>query len=109
MGSGNVVEITDSNFESEVLKSDKLTLVDFWAPWCGPCKVISPLVEELANDYEGKVKFTKLNVDDNPNTASSYGIRGIPTIIFYKNGEVVDQVVGAVPKSELEKVISKEI
>ncbi len=109
MASGNVVEITDSNFESEVLKSDKLTLVDFWAPWCGPCKVIGPLVEELANDYEGKVKFTKLNVDDNPNTASTYGIRGIPTIIFYKNGEVVDQVVGAVPKSELEKVISKEI
>jgi len=109
MASGNVVEITDSNFESEVLKSDKLTLVDFWAPWCGPCKVIAPLVEELANDYEGKVKFTKLNVDDNPNTATTYGIRGIPTIIFYKNGEVVEQVVGAVPKSELEKVITKEI
>ena len=109
MASGNVVEITDSNFESEVLKSDKLTLVDFWAPWCGPCKIIGPLMEELANDYEGKVKFTKLNVDDNPNTATTYGIRGIPTIIFYKNGEVVEQVVGAVPKSELEKVITKEI
>ena len=109
MGSGSVMEITDSSFESEVLKSDKLTLVDFWAPWCGPCKIISPLVEELANDYDGKVKCTKLNVDDNPNTASTYGIRGIPTIIFYKNGEVVDQVIGAVPKSELEKVISKEL
>lgn len=109
MASGNVVEITDSNFESEVLKSDKLTLVDFWAPWCGPCKIIGPIMEELANDYEGKVKFTKLNVDDNPNTASAYGIRGIPTVIFYKNGEVIEQVVGAVPKSELEKVITKEI
>jgi thioredoxin 1 len=107
MTTGNVVEITDSNFESEVLKSEKLTLVDFWAPWCGPCKIIGPIMEELSNDYEGKVKFTKLNVDDNPNTATTYGIRGIPTVIFYKNGEVVDQVIGAVPKSELEKVISK--
>ncbi len=105
MASPNLVEINDSSFETEVLKSDKLTLVDFWAPWCNPCKIIAPIIEELAKTYEGKVKFTKLNVDDNPMTASTYGIRGIPTIIFYKNGEVLNQIVGAIPKSELEKAI----
>jgi len=105
----SVMEINDSNFDQEVMKSDKLTLVDFWAPWCGPCKMIAPVMDELSKDYDGKVKFTKLNVDDNPSTASSFGIRGIPTIVFVKNGEVVDQVVGAVPKSELEKAINASL
>ena len=105
----SVMEINDSNFDQEVMKSDKLTLVDFWAPWCGPCKMIGPVMDELSKDYDGKVKFTKVNVDDNPSTASSFGIRGIPTIVFVKNGEVVDQVVGAVPKSELEKAIKESI
>jgi len=105
----SVMEINDSNFDQEVMKSDKLTLVDFWAPWCGPCRMIAPVMDELSKDYDGKVKFTKVNVDDNPSTASTFGIRGIPTIVFVKNGEVVDQVVGAVPKSELEKAINSSL
>jgi thioredoxin 1 len=109
MASDKVKEVNDTSFDNEVIKSDKLTLVDFWAPWCMPCKAIAPVIEELAVAYDGKVKFTKLNVDDNPTTASSYGIRGIPTIIFYKNGQVVDQVVGAVPKAEIEKTIGKSL
>src|SRR4030042_4392509 len=109
MASDKVKEISDGNFGDEVIKSDKLTLVDFWAPWCMPCKAIAPVIEELASTYDGKVKFTKLNVDDNPMTASSYGVRGIPTIILYKDGKVVDQVVGAVPRAELEKTIGKSL
>jgi thioredoxin 1 len=103
------MEISDSNFDQEVLKSDMLTLVDFWAPWCGPCRMIAPVMDELSKEYDGKVKFTKMNVDENPSTASSFGIRGIPTVVFIKNGEVVDQVIGAVPKSEFEKVINKSL
>ncbi len=109
MASDKVLEVSDKSFNDEVIKSDKLTVVDFWAPWCMPCKAIAPVIEELAATYDGKVKFTKLNVDDNPMTASSFGIRGIPTIILYKNGQVVDQVVGAVPKAELEKTIGKSL
>jgi thioredoxin 1 len=109
MASDKVKEINDTSFDQEVIKSDKLTLVDFWAPWCMPCKAIAPVIEELAATYDGKVKFTKLNVDDNPMTASSYGIRGIPTIILYKDGKVVEQVVGAVPKAELEKTIGRSL
>ncbi len=109
MASDKVKEISDNSFDQEVIKSDKLTLVDFWAPWCMPCKAIAPVIEELAATYDGKVKFTKLNVDDNPMTASSYGIRGIPTIILYKDGKVVEQVVGAVPKAELEKTIGRSL
>jgi thioredoxin 1 len=109
MASDKVHEISDNTFKDEVINSDKLTLVDFWAPWCSPCKAIAPVIEELASTYEGKVKFTKLNVDDNPMTASSYGIRGIPTMILFKNGSIVDQVIGAVPKTELEKVIGKSL
>lgn len=109
MASDKVKEISDSNFSDEVINSDKLTLVDFWAPWCMPCKAIAPVIDELAAAYDGKVKFTKINVDDNPMTASSYGVRGIPTIILYKGGKVVDQVVGAVPKAELEKAIGKSL
>lgn len=109
MASNNVLEINDDSFDSEVLKSDKLTLVDFWAPWCGPCKIIGPIIDELAAEYEGKVKFAKLNVDDNPSTASNYGVRGIPTMILFKNGEPKDQIVGAVPKTHLEKAINESL
>ncbi len=109
MASDKVKEISDTSFKKEVIDSDKLTLVDFWAPWCMPCKAIAPVIEELASTYDGKVKFAKLNVDDNPATASSYGVRGIPTMILFKNGSVVDQIVGAVPKAELEKAIGKSL
>ncbi|MBN1571722.1 MAG: thioredoxin [Deltaproteobacteria bacterium] len=109
MASNNVLEINDDSFDSEVLKSDKLTLVDFWAPWCGPCKIIGPIIDELAAEYEGKVKFAKLNVDDNPSTASNYGVRGIPTMILFKDGEPKDQIVGAVPKNHLEKAINDSL
>lgn len=109
MASDNVLVINDDSFDSEVLKSDKLTLVDFWAPWCGPCKIIGPVIDELAVEYDGKVKFAKLNVDDNPGTAASYGVRGIPTMILFKDGEAKDQIVGAVPKTELEKAINESL
>ncbi|MFP4024078.1 MAG: thioredoxin [Thiohalospira sp.] len=96
------LEVNDSNFEEVVLKSDKPVIVDFWAEWCGPCRMIGPIVEELSEDYKGQVVCTKLDVDSNPGVASKYGIRNIPTILFFKNGEIVDKQVGAVPKSNLE-------
>jgi thioredoxin 1 len=93
------LEITDANFESEVLKSDKPVLIDFWAVWCGPCKLIAPTVEEVSNEYQGKFKVGKMDIDNNPNVAMKYGIRSIPTLLIFKDGKVVDQIVGAVPKN----------
>jgi len=103
----DILEIGDSSFESEVLQSDKPVLVDFWAPWCGPCRAIGPIVEELAKDFSDKVKFTKCNVDENPTTPTKYGIKSIPTLIFFKDGEIQDKVIGIVAKSRLEEMISK--
>jgi thioredoxin 1 len=96
-------EVSDSNFEQEVLKAAKPVLVDFWAPWCGPCRMVAPIVEELAQEYDGKVDFVKLNTDDNPNTAVKYGIRSIPTLLVFKGGEPVGQIVGFRPKSDLKQ------
>ena len=101
------VEINDGNFENEVLKSDLLFLVDFWAPWCGPCHMVTPIVEEIGNDYEGKLKVGKLNVDENSQTAGQYGIMSIPSVLFFKEGKVVDQIVGAVPKQHFVEKIDK--
>ena len=95
------VEITDANFESLVKNSDKLVLVDFWAEWCGPCRMVGPIVEELSKEYEGKAVIGKINVDNNPNVSMEFGVRNIPTILFFKNGKVVDKQVGAVPKAQL--------
>jgi len=101
--------VSDATFESEVLKSDKLVLVDFWAPWCGPCRMIAPIIEELANDYEGKVVVAKMNVDDNPKTSMQFGIRSIPTLLIFKNGKVVDQIIGAVPRGVIESKLKSQL
>lgn len=95
------IEVTDSNFEELILNSDKPALIDFWAEWCGPCRMIGPIVEEMSSEYDGKAVIAKLNVDENPEVCSKYGIRNIPTILFFKGGEVADKQVGAVPKNTL--------
>ena len=109
MASEAILEISDSNFESEVVNSDVPVLVDFWAPWCGPCRAIAPLVEEISSSYAGKIKVGKMNVDDNQATTMKFGIRSIPTIIMFKGGEAVDQIIGAVPKAEIERVVEKSL
>jgi thioredoxin 1 len=102
----NITNVSDATFESEVLKASVPVLIDFWAPWCGPCRAIAPIVEDLAREYAGKLKVVKMNVDDNPRTPTQYGVRGIPNLIVFKNGEVQQQIVGAVPKAHLVKAIS---
>lgn len=109
MAEEGLFRATDGNFDPEILKSDVPAMVDFWAPWCGPCKVIAPVIEELAKEYEGRVKVAKMNVDENPATPSRYGIRGIPTVIIFKDGQIFDQIVGAVSKSKVEDMIKKAL
>jgi len=106
---GKTIEITDATFDKEILKSDKPALIDFWAPWCGPCRAVAPIVEELAGEYEGRVKVAKMNVDENQNTPAQYGIRGIPTLLLFKGGQLVGQIVGAQPKSKFVEAIQKAL
>ncbi|HDK82032.1 MAG TPA: thioredoxin [Nitrospirae bacterium] len=103
--SEGVTNVTQDSWDAEVLQSPDLILVDFWAAWCGPCKMVAPMVEELAREYEGKTRFVKLNTDENPDLASRYKIRGIPTLMFFKKGEIVEQIVGVVPKAQLKAKI----
>ena len=109
MAGENVKHLTDAEFEEYVLKGDLPSLVDFWAPWCGPCKAIGPVIEELAGEFAGKVQITKMNVDDNPNTPGKYSIRAIPTLILFKDGEIIDQVTGAVGKTQLVAMLNKAL
>lgn len=105
--SEHVKVVTDGDFDQQILQSDVPALVDFWAAWCGPCRTVGPVVEELAGEYAGKVKVAKLNVDENKQTPTKYGIRGIPTLILFKGGQVVDQIVGAVPKDRIKELLDK--
>jgi len=105
----SALPVTDSSFNQQVLESELPVLVDFWAPWCGPCKMVAPVVEEIAEQYKGKITVVKLNTDENPNVASQYGIRSIPTLMIFKGGQRVDMVVGAVPKSTLANTVEKYV
>jgi thioredoxin len=109
MASPHVKIATDANFVSDVLGSDTPSLIDFWAEWCGPCRALGPLVDQIAEENQGKLKVYKMNVDENPNTPAQYGVRGIPTLILVKNGKVVDQLVGSVPKNSLDQFVKKNI
>lgn len=106
---GDIIEVADSGFKTEVLDSTTPVLVDFWATWCAPCRAIAPVLDELATQYKGKVKIAKVNVDDNQETPQAYGVRSIPTLLLFKDGRVVEQIVGAVPKSKLEDAFKKVV
>lgn len=103
------ITVTDATFEQHVIKSDKLTVVDFWAEWCGPCRMIAPVLDELAKEYNDKVKFTKLNVDENPQTAMEFAIRSIPTLLVFQNGNVVDTIIGAIPKAQIKARLDRQL
>lgn len=105
----NHVTLMDSNFTREVLQSEQPVLVDFWAPWCMPCLMVAPVIEEIAKEYDGKIKIGKLNTDDNPRMAMQYQIMGIPSLVLYKNGEVMDRIVGVVPKEHITRILDKHI
>lgn len=109
MATENVVHVTDATFDQEVLKSPTPVLIDFWAPWCGPCRAIAPIIDELAGTYAGRLKVVKINVDDNPETPSRYGVRGIPNLLIVKNGQVKDQIIGAVPKQHLVRAVDNAL
>ena len=105
----NIMAVTDANFEQEVEKAEGLTIVDFWATWCGPCRMVAPILDQLATDYQGKVKITKLDVDANIKTGSRFNVRSIPTMLFFKGGKVVDQIIGAVPRANIEAKLQQHV
>ena len=109
MASNGIIDLSDANFETEVIKSETPVLVDFWAPWCGPCRAIATSVEEISASYAGRLKVGKLNVDENQQTTMKFGIRSIPTLIVFKGGQAVEQIIGAVPKGEIEKAVGKAL
>ncbi|MGA9040047.1 MAG: thioredoxin [Terriglobales bacterium] len=109
MAGNGIIEVNDANFDQDVLKSDTPVLVDFWATWCGPCRAIAPIVEELAKEYQGKVKIGKMDVDSNSATPMRYGVRGIPTLLVFKGGQVKEQIVGYVPKETIQKALDKHL
>jgi thioredoxin len=109
MASDKITNVTDASFETDVLKSSQPVLIDFWATWCGPCRAIAPVVEQLAGEYEGKVKVVKVNIDENPKTPTQYDVRSIPTLLMFKDGKVVGQIVGAVPKPKIEELVKKAL